>query len=57
MFPATIAQFFGQAAEPNAAQRMLQTVGANLGPGSTHLCIAIRRTNYILLLLLYSSDV
>jgi len=33
MFPATIAQFFGQAAEPNAAQRMLQTVGANLGPG------------------------
>jgi preprotein translocase subunit SecY len=33
MFPATIAQFFGQAAEPNAAQRMLQSVGANLGPG------------------------
>jgi preprotein translocase subunit SecY len=33
MFPATIAQFFGQAAEPNAAQRMLQTIGANLGPG------------------------
>ena len=33
MFPATIAQFFGQAAEPNAAQRALQTIGANLGPG------------------------
>jgi preprotein translocase subunit SecY len=33
MFPATIAQFFGQAAEPNAAQRMLQSIGANLGPG------------------------
>ena len=33
MFPATIAQFFGQAADPNAVQRMLQTVGANLGPG------------------------
>jgi preprotein translocase subunit SecY len=33
MFPATIAQFFGQAAEPNAIQRALQTVGANLGPG------------------------
>jgi preprotein translocase subunit SecY len=33
MFPATIAQFFGQAAEPNAAQRVLQTIGANLGPG------------------------
>jgi preprotein translocase subunit SecY len=30
MFPATIAQFFGQAAEPNAIQRALQTV---LGPG------------------------
>ena len=33
MFPATIAQFFGQSAAPNAAQRMLQTIGANLGPG------------------------
>jgi len=33
MFPATIAQFFGQAAEPNAAQSILQTIGANLGPG------------------------
>jgi len=33
MFPATIAQFFGQAAEPNSFQRFLQTVGANLGPG------------------------
>ncbi len=33
MFPATIAQFFGQAAEPNAAQRALQSLGANLGPG------------------------
>ena len=33
MFPATIAQFFGQSAEPNAVQRGLQTIGANLGPG------------------------
>ena len=33
MFPATIAQFFGQSAEPNAVQRALQTIGANLGPG------------------------
>jgi len=33
LFPATLAQFFGQAAEPNAVQRALQTVGANLGPG------------------------
>jgi preprotein translocase subunit SecY len=33
LFPATIAQFFGQAAEPNVIQRALQTVGANLGPG------------------------
>jgi preprotein translocase subunit SecY len=33
MFPATIAQFFGQAANPNAAQRALQSLGANLGPG------------------------
>ena len=33
MFPATIAQFFGQAAEPNAVQSALQTIGANLGPG------------------------
>ncbi len=33
MFPATIAQFFGQAADPTAFQRALQTVGANLGPG------------------------
>lgn len=34
MFPATIASFFGgQAAEPNAIQSALQTIGANLGPG------------------------
>ena len=34
LFPATIAQFFGgQAAEPTGAQRVLQTIGANLGPG------------------------
>ncbi|MCK5325495.1 MAG: preprotein translocase subunit SecY, partial [Woeseiaceae bacterium] len=33
MFPATIAQFFGQSAQPNAVQRALQTIGANLGPG------------------------
>ncbi len=33
LFPATIAQFFGQAAEPNFIQRALQTIGANLGPG------------------------
>ena len=33
MFPATIAQFFGQSADPTMVQRALQTVGANLGPG------------------------
>ncbi|MEL7186432.1 MAG: preprotein translocase subunit SecY [Pseudomonadota bacterium] len=34
MFPATIAQFFGQAAaEPTTGQRIMQTIGANLGPG------------------------
>jgi preprotein translocase subunit SecY len=33
LFPTTIAQFFGQAAEPNIMQRALQTIGANLGPG------------------------
>jgi preprotein translocase subunit SecY len=33
LFPATIAQFFGQAAEPTLIQRALQTIGANLGPG------------------------
>jgi preprotein translocase subunit SecY len=33
LFPATIAQFFGQAAEPNVIQQALQTMGANLGPG------------------------
>jgi preprotein translocase subunit SecY len=33
MFPATIAQFFGQSANPNAVQNALQTIGANLGPG------------------------
>jgi preprotein translocase subunit SecY len=33
MFPATIAQFFGQAANPNGFQRFLQSMGANLGPG------------------------
>jgi preprotein translocase subunit SecY len=33
MFPATVAQFFGQSAEPSAIQSALQTIGANLGPG------------------------
>ncbi|MEM9208472.1 MAG: preprotein translocase subunit SecY, partial [Pseudomonadota bacterium] len=33
LFPATIAQFFGQSAEPNAVQSWLQIIGANLGPG------------------------
>ena len=33
LFPATIAQFFGDAANPNAVQQALQTIGANLGPG------------------------
>ena len=33
LFPATIAQFFGQATDPNAVQSALQTIGANLGPG------------------------
>ncbi len=33
MFPATIAQFFGQSPDPNPIQRALQTIGANLGPG------------------------
>ncbi len=33
MFPATVAQFFGQSAEPGAFQSALQTLGANLGPG------------------------
>ncbi len=33
MFPATIAQFFGQSADPGPMQRFLQTMGANLGPG------------------------
>lgn len=33
MFPATIAQFFGQSSNPNAFQEALLTVGANLGPG------------------------
>ncbi|MGH8193943.1 MAG: preprotein translocase subunit SecY [Woeseiaceae bacterium] len=33
LFPATIAQFFGQATDPNLVQRTLQTIGANLGPG------------------------
>jgi preprotein translocase subunit SecY len=35
MFPATIAQFFGQSTsgDPNFVQQMLQTIGANLGPG------------------------
>jgi preprotein translocase subunit SecY len=34
MFPATIAQFFGgQSADPGFMQQMLQTIGANLGPG------------------------
>ena len=34
LFPATIAQFFGQSTtDPNAFQSALQTIGANLGPG------------------------
>ena len=34
MFPATIAQFFGgQATDPTTSERILQTIGANLGPG------------------------
>ncbi len=33
MFPATIAQFFGQSTNPSALQNALQTIGANLGPG------------------------
>jgi preprotein translocase subunit SecY len=33
MFPATIAQFFGQSANPSPIQSALQTIGANLGPG------------------------
>jgi len=33
MFPATVAQFFGQSAQPGAFQSALQTIGANLGPG------------------------
>jgi preprotein translocase subunit SecY len=33
MFPATVAQFFGQSTEPGAVQSVLQTIGANLGPG------------------------
>jgi preprotein translocase subunit SecY len=34
MFPATIAQFFGQSTgDPSIGQRLLQTIGANLGPG------------------------
>ena len=33
MFPATIAQFFGQTNDPNIVQGFLQTIGANLGPG------------------------
>lgn len=33
LFPATIAQFFGQSTNPNAFQEGLQTLGANLGPG------------------------
>jgi preprotein translocase subunit SecY len=33
LFPATIAQFFGHSANPNAFQETLLTVGANLGPG------------------------
>ena len=33
MFPATIAQFFGQSTNPSAVQSALQTIGVNLGPG------------------------
>ena len=33
LFPATIAQFFGQTNDTNMVQGFLQTIGANLGPG------------------------
>ncbi len=33
MFPATIAQFFGQSTDPSGFQSFLQVLGANLGPG------------------------
>ncbi|MDX1405670.1 MAG: preprotein translocase subunit SecY [Woeseiaceae bacterium] len=33
MFPATIAQFFGQSANPSPVQNTLLVIGANLGPG------------------------
>jgi preprotein translocase subunit SecY len=33
MFPATIAQFFGQTNDPNIVQGFLQTIAANFGPG------------------------
>ncbi len=33
MFPATIAQFFGQSANPGPVQSALLVIGANLGPG------------------------
>ena len=33
MFPATIAQFFGQTNDPNIVQGFLQIIGANFGPG------------------------
>ena len=33
LFPATIAQFFGQVTNPNFIQSALQTLGANMAPG------------------------
>lgn len=33
LFPATIAQFFGQVTNPNFVQSALQTLGANMAPG------------------------
>ena len=33
MFPATLAQLFGQSANPHAAQSAVLVIGANLGPG------------------------
>ena len=33
LFPATIAQFFGQVTNPNVIQSALQTLGANMAPG------------------------
>ena len=55
LFPATIAQFFGQSTNPNAVQTTLQTIGANLGPGAADLRPAVRRNDHFLLLLLYGA--